>query len=291
MRCALLAAVLVIAASPAVAADKKAEPKKEARAAEVKGPVSLVFCAPGYMGSTAEAQPSIDALVKAMATTAKWDAKDLTGAYYETDKGGVEALARPDAAMAMVTLAFFLEQQEAAKLDVKMLASMKGRPAMETWALVAKKGAIKDPAALDGYTIASGISYSPRFIRGPVLGAWGKLPESVSFKQVRSLLPELRKAGKGEKIAVIVDEETAAALPSLTDVEVVYKSPPVPTAVVATVGGHLGDARWKAMAEALNHLAEGPDGAKALEAVQKLKFFPLDDKALAAAQKAFKEAK
>ena len=179
MRNALLVTILALTTTAHAAAPKKAESKAEE--AKKDGPVSMVLCAPGYAGSTKEAQPSIDALMKALAQSAKWDGKDLLGAYYETDKDGIAALSKPDAALAMVTLAFFLEQQDAAKLTPRMLASMKDRPAMERWALAAKKGTVKDAASLDGFTIASGISFSPRFVRGPVLGAWGKLPESVKF--------------------------------------------------------------------------------------------------------------
>jgi hypothetical protein len=291
MRNALLVTILALTTTAHAAAPKKAESKAEE--AKKDGPVSMVLCAPGYAGSTKEAQPSIDALMKALAQSAKWDGKDLLGAYYETDKDGIAALSKPDAALAMVTLAFFLEQQDAAKLTPRMLASMKDRPAMERWALAAKKGTVKDAASLDGFTIASGISFSPRFVRGPVLGAWGKLPESVKFQQSKQPLSDWRKA-HGDKVAVLLDEEMVKALPSLawaSDLEVVYTSPPVPAAVVATVLGRLSDARWKTMAEGLVHLADSPDGVKALEAVWKLKFFPLDEKAVAAAQKAFKDVK
>jgi hypothetical protein len=172
---------------------------------------------------------------------------------------------------------------------------MKGKTeATEVWSLVAKKGSLTGAASLDGWQISSLIGFSPRFIRGPVLGAWGKLPESVKFVQTARAMSEMRKAAKGDKVALVLDSEQTAALassPYASDLEVVYTAPALPSAIFATVGGRIADARWKPMAAALPKLGDTPDGAKALEGVWKLKFSALDDKALAAAQKLFKEAR
>jgi hypothetical protein len=265
----------------------------EAQAAEA--PIALVICAPGFPGGTAEAQPTIDSLTTAMAAAAKWGAKDLSGVYYETEKGGLTRLSQADAALALVPLPFFLEHEVELKLAARQSAVFKGKPKpIETWTLFAKKGSVANAAALDGWQIASSVSYSPRFIRGPVLGAWGKLPAGVSFTQTNKLLTFLRKAAGGEKIAVLLGEDDSAAvatLPFAADLEAVYKAPALPIGVIATVTGRISDARFKPLGEALPKLGDTPDGAKALEAVWKLKFMPLDDKALAEARKLFQAVK
>lgn len=279
MRHALLAAVLSAVSLPAFAAD----------------PVALVICAPGFPGTTAEAQGTIDALVGAMAKAAKWAPAELTGAYYETEKGGLARLSQADVGLAMLPLALFLEQEAALKLTARQAAIMKGRAdSKEVWSLVAKKGALANAAALEGWQISSIVGFSPRFIRGPALGAWGKVPENVKFVQTSQVLSAMRKAAAGEKIALLLDGEQTAALPSAPfakDLEVVYKSAPVPGALIATVGAKVPEARWKAMGEALPKLGDTPEGAKALEGVWKLRFAPLDEKAVEAARKAFKETK
>jgi len=279
MRYILLAAALSLASATALAAD----------------PVSLVICAPGFPGTTSEAQPTIDALVGVMAKAAKWAPTELTGAYYEAEAAGVARLSQADAAITLLPLALFLEQETALKLTARQAAIMKGKAdANEVWSLVAKKGAIANAAALDGYEIASIVGFSKRFIKGPVLGAWGKLPETVKFSQNKQVLSAMRKAAKGDKFALLLDAEQTAALatsPFAGDLEVVYKAAPLPTAIVSTVGTRIPDARWKALGEALPKLGDTPDGAKALEGVWKLRFAPLDAKAVDAARKAFNEAK
>ncbi len=279
MRNAMLAVGLLLLSSPALAAD----------------PVALVICAPGFPGTTSEAQGAIDALTAAMAKAAKWAPAELKGAYYETEAGGVARLSQPDAAIAMLPLALFLEQEAALKLTARKAAIMKGKAdPNEVWALVAKKGAVPNAAALAGYEVQSIVGFSPRFIKGPVLGAWGKLPEGVKFTQTKQVLSAMRKAAKGDKVALVLDAEQTAALassPFSSDLEVVYKSPPLPMGVVATVEAKISEARWKAMGEALPKLGETPDGAKALEGVWKLRFDALDAKGLEAARKAFAGAK
>ncbi|HEY3450789.1 MAG TPA: hypothetical protein VGK67_30815 [Myxococcales bacterium] len=279
MRNALLAVGLILLSSPALAAD----------------PVAMVICAPGYPGTTSEAQPAIDALVTAMAAAAKWAPADLKGAYYETETGGVTRLSQPDAAIAMLPLALFLEQETALKLTARQAAIMKGKAdPNEVWSLVAKKGAIPNAAALAGYEIQSIVGFSPKFIKGPVLGEWGKLPDGVKFTQSKQMLSAMRKAAKGDKVAMVLDAEQAAALatsPFAGDLEIVYKSAPLPMGVVATIAGKIPDAKWKTLGEALPKLGETPDGAKALEGVWKLRFGTLDPKAIEAARKMFAGAK
>lgn len=279
MRSLLAAALATLISLPALAAE----------------PAALVICAPGYPGSTKEAQPTIDALVGVMAKQAKgWEPKELTGAYYETENGGVARLSQPDAALTLVPLAFFLEHEQALKLTARQGAAFKGRDGTEVWSLFAKKGSVTKAADLDGWTIVSTVAFSPRFIRGPVLGSWGKLPETVKFQQTNRFLSPMRKAAGGEKIAFLLDSETATQIMGTEmakDFEPLHKSAPLPMAIVATVDGRLPEARWKPMGEALLKLGETPDGAKTLEAVWKLKFLKLDDKALAAARKSFAEAK
>src|SRR5512137_188895 len=69
---------------------------------------TLVVCAPGYPGSTEEAQPAMDAFAAAAGAAAAWPSGDLQAVYFETEAGGIERLAREDAGLALVPLPFFL---------------------------------------------------------------------------------------------------------------------------------------------------------------------------------------
>jgi hypothetical protein len=253
-------------------------------------PVAFVAVAPGYPGTTAEAQASMDAFAAALAAQAGLPVGSVSAAYFEKDQPGAERLRKPDAALGMVSLPFFLKEGEALKLEPRLGASQKGTGATEVWALVAKKGRVTGPRSLEGWQVSSIAGYAPAFVTGTALSAWGRMPASVKVVQTGQVLSSLRKAVAGEDLAVLLDGAQAAALPTLpfaAELEVVARSAPLPTGVVVTVGKRLAPDRWKALEKALRQLGERPEGAAALEAIRLQGFVPLETVPLAAARKAY----
>ena len=246
----------------------------------------MVACAPGYPGSTAEAQPSMDAFAAALARAAGW-APDALGAIYESsEKDGLERLARPDAAVALVPLPFFLKHGRALKLTARLQVEQ-ASGLTDTWALVARKGRVASPGALAAFSVASIAGYAPDFVRG-ALGAWGRIPESARVLETGQVLSALRRAAAGEDVAVLLDGAQAAALPTLpfaSELEVVARSAPLPAALVAAVGGRMPAARWKALERAFLALPADPQGAAALQGIRMVRFAPVDAAELAAARR------
>ncbi len=256
-------------------------------------PVGFVAVAPGYPGTTAEAQPSMDRFAAALAAQARWPAGSITATYGEKDGPGVERLRRPDAAFGMVSFPFFLREADALKLEARLLASQKGTGPTETWSLVARKGRVSGPASLDGWQVSSIAGYAPAFVTGTALAGWGRMPATVKVVQTSQVLSALRKAAQGENVAVLLDGAQSAALPGLpfaAELEVVARSAPLPTGVVVTVGKRLAPDRWKALDRALQDLPGTPEGAAALEAIRLQGFGPVDAATLAAARSAYAAA-
>jgi len=254
---------------------------------------TMVFCAPGSPGTSEEAQGAMDAFAAAVAAKAGSPAASLGATYATTEDAGVERLRAPDAAIALVSLPFFLKHEKALALRAELQPVPQGLGATERWSLVARKGRAAGPAALDGFTILSTAGFAPGFVRGPVLGAWGKLPSTVKIAPTPAVLSALRRAAAGEPVAVLLDGAQAAALPGLpfaADLEVVARSPDLPTGVVATADRRLPAARWTRIAAALRDLPTDPAGAEALAGIRMSRFAPLDAKTLAAARTAYAEA-
>jgi len=253
-------------------------------------PATFVAVAPGYPGTTAEAQASMDAFAAALSAQAGLPAGSVAAAYYEKEGPGAERLRKPDAAFGMVALPFFLKEGSALQLEPRLAASQKGTGPLEVWALVAKKGRVTGPASLAGWQVNSIAGYAPTFVTGTALAAWGRMPASVKVVQSNQVLSSLRKAVAGENVAVLLDGAQAAALPSLpfaAELEVVARSAPLPTGVVVTVGKRMSAERWKVLEKALLSLAAKPEGAAALEAIRLQGFVPLDTASLTAARKAY----
>jgi len=140
----------VVAGTMAVAGFLAAGPRVAAQA----GAMTLVVCAPGYPGSTAEAQSAMDGFAATVAIGAGWKPGELRAVYFEAEKPGVDRLAAPDAAVALAALPFWLQHRAALKLTPQLQAVEEGGEAAEAWTLVAQAGAVAGPrrgrrAALD----------------------------------------------------------------------------------------------------------------------------------------------
>jgi hypothetical protein len=223
--------------------------------------VSLVFCAPGYPGGTGDAQPYLDAFAVATAAAAKWPIGSLTATYDATDAGGLEKLAKPEAALAFVPFPFFVEHAAQLHLAPLVQANVTDVGAQEHWTLVAKKDKVRAPASMSGYTILSVAGYAPHFVRDFALAGWG-LPADVKITQAAQVLSALRRAAAGEPVAVLLDQTQMSALASLpfaADLQSVTQSRPLPTAILAVVDSRLPKARADALRSGLLSLSrDGP---------------------------------
>ena len=246
------------------------------------GPDVLVFCAPGYPGSTEEARPTMDALAAGVAAAAGWEPGSLTAVYYQDGSAGLARLKSDDAAVAMVTLPFYLRHRE--ELDLKpLLAGVAAGEGDGSWSLVAATGRLTGPGDLGGWTVAGLPAYYPTLVHGSVLSGWGKLPPSVEVMFTARVLSALRKASRGEPVAVLLDRAQVEALPSLPygeSLEVVHVSGPMPTSLLCAVGGRLPPDRVDELVDGLRNLHEAPDGAVLLESIRMKRFRELDQSEL-----------
>ena len=200
----------------------------------------LVVCAPYHPGSTADAQPTMDAFAAAVTGAAGWPAGSLTAEYHADAAEGDARLARPDASLALVTEPFFVEHGVALKLKPLLQALPADAEEGETWSLVARRGRISGPGSLAGWELHASAAYAPRFVRETALGGWGKLPDDVRLVPTAQVLTALRKAASGQNVAVLLDGTEAAALSTLPfagDLEVVTRSPRLPVALLCSVAG------------------------------------------------------
>jgi hypothetical protein len=253
-------------------------------------PVAFIACAPGYPGSTAEAQPVMDGFATALAEAAGWSRGSVRAEYYEDEARGLERLARPDVGFALVPLPFFLKHEARLKLVAQAQAVSEGGGADEIWALVAAQGKLTAPAGLDGWEILSSAAYAPRFVRGTALGGWGTVPASARLVVSGAVLSGLRRAAAGEKVALVLDRAETAALPSLPfakELDVVARSAAMPATVVCSLAGRVAPARSEAARKAFLALAHRPAGAVALAAMRTESFVALDPESLQRARAAY----
>lgn len=255
------------------------------------GPKALIFCAPGYPGTSQEAQSRMDEMAAALAELSGWPKDALVATYFPQEKAGMARLTQPDAAFALVPLPFFLSHEAELQLSPKLAVVQQGLEATQSWTLVAKKGAVKKAADLDGWSVFSTAGYAPDFVSKVALQGFGPLPVGAKVTTGGQVLSALRKASTGaDKVAVLLDAEQAKSLPSLpfaAELETVFVGPKLPVAVVASIGTRLSAAELKASTGAFTKLPSNEKGKAALEGVRLTGFSALDEAALAAAKKAW----
>jgi hypothetical protein len=248
---------------------------------------TLVVCAPGFPGSSAEAQPAMEALAGSLARAARLPPGSLAAVYEETEAGGMKRLAQKDASLLLAPLPFYLEHEQELGLTPRLSAVPREGEPLERWTLVSGKD---HPPVLEGYTVLSSAGYSKRFVHA----AAPALPAQVEIRQDTSVLSSLRRAASGEKVAVLLDGAQSAALgklPFASSLATVSASAPMPVAVVATVGRRMEPRRWKDLEAAFQQLAGDPRGREALDGVRMRGFVPLDPKGLTAARSAWRRAR
>ncbi len=212
-------------------------------------PARIVFCAPGRPGNTVEAQATMDAFAAALSR----DAGPVRAVYHETEEGGLAAI-RDDAALAVVSVPFYVKHVAALDLAPVLAAVPVETGATETWTLVARAGRVKTAADLAGWEIPSIAGYSPDFVRKVALEGFGPLPADVKIAPSGLVLSALRRAAQGGNVAVLLDgaqEAALSGLPFAKDLVVVHRSKPLPVSVVARVGSRTPPARIEALVRAL----------------------------------------
>jgi hypothetical protein len=258
------------------------------------GAMTLVVCAPGYPGSTAEAQSAMDGFAAAIAAGAGWKPGELRAIYFEAEQAGVDRLAASDAAIAITALPFWLKHRAALELTPHLQAVEEGGAAAEAWTLVAPAGAVTGPLSLAGFELVTVSGYAPGFVRGPALRPWGDLPRDVRIVSSNNVLSAMRRASQGNKVAVLLDRASAAAVPTLpfaSKLQVVTTSAPLPVAVLSIVGDRVPVAKLKALLKGLTSLETTPAGKQALAGVRLARFAPADQVALTRAREMFDRAK
>jgi len=238
----------------------------------------LVVCSPGSPGDTLQAQPTMNSLARAAALSAGWPEESLAAIYFETAEGGLARLLQPDAALALVPPAFLSRYGEELDLRPRMEAVLESGKS-EIWSLAAGKGRISSPSSLKGWEITGAPGFAPEFVRAELLGTWGALPEDARITFTARILTALRRASTGEDVGVLMDSTQTAALSTLPfarDLEIVWRSRPVPGAILCTVGNRLPAADADALVRGLAALTRLEGGPEVLKSMRLSRFTPLD---------------
>ncbi|HEV2701767.1 MAG TPA: hypothetical protein VGV09_09065, partial [Steroidobacteraceae bacterium] len=190
----------------------------------------------------------------------------LTAVYDASESSDLTRLAAPEAGLAFVPYPFFV--QHGAQLHLVPLAQADVPPAgvQQRWTLVLKAGHGPLPGALAGLTLISTAGYAQNFVRA-VLHDVGPLPATTTITATGQVLSALRRAANGDPVAVLLDQEQAAAmatLPFAATLRSAATTPAVPVALIVVVADRIPKARAQELQRALLHLSGTTPGAATL---------------------------
>ena len=256
-------------------------------------PFRLVACAPGYPSNTEQAQPTMNDFAAIIAAAAGWPQGALTAEYHPTEEAGISHLRDDATSLALVPLPLYLKYEQQLELTAVAQAIQASGSATERWSLVVPTGSIDGPQSLSGWELLGLPAYAPRFVRGPALSSWGRLPASLSVRFTRRVLEGVRRVAAGEKVAVLLNGPQTAALsavPGADSLEVVATSPPLLAWLVVIVGDRVGEPARQQLIDGLLGINASANVADVLETMQLRGFELLDTEALAVARAAYSAA-
>lgn len=237
----------------------------------------LVVWAPGYPGSAEQAATTMQELAAAL-DEASGGIEHVSALYEPSVERGLELLADEGTIAAIVPAAVLWRY--GTELGLRpMLKIVPAGGEDEIWSLVARAGVVSGPATLADWEIHSLAGIAPGFVRGPVLGEWGELPDSTNVVFSPAVRSALRRAVDGERIAVLLDRGQHDALPALPfagQLEVLVRSPSLPSSFLCAVRGRLLPERAERLRDAALRLSRHDRGREALTAMRIDRMVPVD---------------
>ena len=254
------------------------------------GPRDLLVFYPGGAGSAEDAATVMREFGAALAKGAGWPEGALTVSYENDLTAGLATIQNNKPGFALVGLPVYLSQ--GAKLKMKLVAqSLPGGRKTDAYYMMGRKDGPKNLQAAKGLKLISNQLYDKTFISRCVLGGQN-VEEFFKLKEVSSGLRAIRSVADDENKAdlVLLDQHQHNALGGLDEaklLQLVHRSPDLPTAPLVALDGVAADADIVAIKKALLGLA-GNSAAKDLLDTMTLKGFGEPDAAAyEAAQKLY----
>lgn len=241
---------------------------------------TIVFCSPGSPGDTAQAQPAMDQLARAVEKAGGLAAATVSSEYHEAEAAGVDALRAPGTLVGAVPVPFFVAHGKELGLEPRLgIVTTTGQ--QERYALVVRKGTAARAADLAGWEITGTAGYAAGFVRRAFVKEFGALPDDARVSFTGSPLQALRRAATGDKLAVVLDAAQSGSLSNLpfgADLQILARSEPLPSGLVCALkaAGPAGTKTVTSILKGLERLPKSPAGKEALLAIRVERFEAID---------------
>jgi hypothetical protein len=228
----------------------------------------ILFWSPYSAGSSEQAAATMDAFARYLEKAAGWPAGSASASYVNTVEGGPGAIAATHPGFLIVPMPIFLRHHdEDAWTPLRVVVTVSGDA--QRYSLFGPPGASLQ--ALAGATLEGEIAYDSAFVAGVVLDS----PKvDLDLRATSRTLSAVRRVLKGERLAVLLDEEERQALASLPQGSTLVKlaeSAWMPAGIV--VATRLASAADRASLEkALDRAGKDPAATELLKTMKMRRF-------------------
>jgi len=221
--------------------------------------MDMLFCLPGFPGSSSQAQPFIDRMLRHLETKLGWSEGSMKGAYIPDGEKGIARLEANAPGLALVGPSIYAGRCGSLGMKVIAKVEVNGR-GQEKYSVVAGKDGVSSLAGLAGKKLTGAVLADEKYVVNVLLG--GEVPMgSLVFDPQKRPLKALRNVARGKADAAVVDQFTVdhmSEIEELADLRVIHTSAPVPAPAVVVMGA--GKQHAAALAEVLVGMCDKPDG-------------------------------
>jgi len=256
-----------------------------APSAATAGERDILFWAPYAPGSPEQAAGALEEFARYVEKAAGWTPGSISAVYRNREEAGLEAIRELDPGFVLVPIPVHLRYHEALDWAPVRAAVLAGVEA-QRYSLYGPAGSSVD--WLSDVTIEGDAAYDPEFVRTLVLH--GKHPVADDrFSPTSRPLSAVRRAARGEKVMVLLDEgqrRALASLPAAAELVLLSESEWMPAAVLVRRSA-ASEADTQALGKVLDKLGSDPEAADLLATLRIQRFEAVGTEALEEFQKTY----
>ena len=227
----------------------------------LSGAKEMLLCLPGFAGTSSQAQPYVDKMMRYLEKKLNLTDGSMAGKYFADEVMSVSELRSNKPEVALVGPSVFAPLQKDLGMKVIAEVTVNGR-GEEIYSVVSKKGGVASLSELKGKTLSGAVVSDEKYVVNVLLDKQVSLGDLKLVPQERPL-KSLRSVVRGEAEAAIVDQSVIdhlKDLPFAGDLNIIFESKPVPAPAVVVMGKGLEKA--EALKEALVGMCKRPDGVQ-----------------------------
>jgi hypothetical protein len=219
----------------------------------------MVLCMPGFPGTTAQAQPFVDKMLRHLESKMGFDKQSLSGVYLPDGNQGVARLEKDKPGLALVGPSVYAGQHSVFGMKVIAKVEVNGR-GDEVYSVVTRKDGPGTLKALAGKKVSGVVVHDEKYVYNVLLDK-AIDPGGLTLVSQKRPLKSLRDVASGKADAAIIDQAVKQHMGDLdiaADLRIIHTAQPVPAPAVVVMGQ--GAKQAKAFKKALVGMCRTPDG-------------------------------